>query len=105
MISHFRRAGEVGVLLLVISLAPALPVHGQIVGGGAGRGQGRREGNIVLPTPPFNPNAGILRSPKGRARKAPQVTPRRPLKRSANSRNPRPRTPRQRRVRRGTNRR
>ncbi|HVF48553.1 MAG TPA: hypothetical protein VNA19_00620 [Pyrinomonadaceae bacterium] len=89
-------------MLVVFSLSLLATVEGQSIGGVfRRRGQGRREGGIRLPTPPFNPNAGVLRSPKGDNRDAPKTTTRRSTKRRTNAskRSPRP-TPRKRRVRR-----
>jgi hypothetical protein len=78
--------------------AVSLPAHGQVSTRG---GQGRRIGRVALPTPPFNPNAGILNVPKTRRSTSSQATARRASKRSAGNRNPLPGTPRKRRVRRG----
>jgi len=70
--------------------------------------QGRRVGGVRLPTPPFNPDAGILDSRRRRApdshKTAVRHSSRHNVKRAAN-RNSRPGTPRGRRVRRGRNRR
>ena len=66
-------------LLLVFSMELLIPARSQVVRIGGGRG--RRVGRVVLPTPPFNPDAGILDSPRGRGRNSPKVTPRRTLTR------------------------
>lgn len=102
MTSNFTKTAKTCIWLLLFFLIAELPLHSQEVGRRYDRGQGQREGSIVLPTPPFNPDAGILR-PKGRGRNLPKVTPRRSIKRklNANNRNPRPGTPRRRRIRRG----
>jgi hypothetical protein len=90
------------VALFAFSLGSPAPAPGQ--GIGVYRvGQGRRVGRVTLPTPPFNPDAGILDSGKGRGRKAPKTVPYRSLGRGkhAVNRNPLPGTSRGRRVRRG----
>ena len=89
--SKFKDSFKTGVLLLACCLAFDSLAHGQWVGRGHGRGQGRREGGIVLPTPPFNPDAGILRSRKGRDRTPTKTAPRRAATRPAvaGGRNPR----------------
>ncbi|MDQ3803391.1 MAG: hypothetical protein M3416_05995 [Acidobacteriota bacterium] len=99
--SKFKNSVKTCVLLLVFCLALDSLAYGQWVGRGHGRRQGRREGGIVLPTPPFNPDAGILRSRKGRARHTSKPAPRRAATRQADNRNPHPGTPRRRRGRRG----
>ena len=93
------------VLLSCFLLLPA-PAWGQNIEVYRGR-QGRRVGRVTLPTPPFNPNAGILDSGKGRGRNSPKVAPRRSVVhgKHADNRNPLPGTPRRRRVRRGRHRR
>jgi hypothetical protein len=87
-------------LLIVFSLAAVVLTSGQVR---AGRGRrGHRVGSVVLPTPPFNPNAGILDGPKTRRGTSNKVTPRRTVNSGAKAggRNPRPGTPRKSRVRR-----
>ena len=81
------------------SLESGVRARGQIVRGGLGKG--RRVGRVTLPTPPYNPDAGILSEPKGRSRNSPKAAPRRSAKRhiKINNRNPNPRKPRKRRVR------
>jgi hypothetical protein len=103
VISNFTKTTKTVIWLLLFFLMAEIPTYSQGIRGRYGRGQGRREGSIVLPTPPFNPDAGILRSPKGRGRNMPKVTPRRSInpKLNVNNRNPRPGTPRRRRIRRG----
>jgi hypothetical protein len=105
MSKKFKNSVKTVVLLLACCLALDSLAYGQWTGRGYGR-QGRREGGIVLPTPPYNPDAGILRSRTGRARKTSKATPRRAAGRraDADNRNPRPGTPRRRRVRRGRHR-
>ena len=76
MIANFKKTTTTAIWLLLLFLAAEIPVHTQGIGGTYRRGQ-RREGNIVLPTPPFNPNAGILGKPKARSRNASKATPRR----------------------------
>src|SRR5215211_1708276 len=90
------------VLLFVFFSESPAPARGQGIGVYRGR-QGRRVGRVTLPTPPFNPNAGILNSDKRRSHKSPKAAPRRALGRGkhAGHRNPLPGTPRRRRVRRG----
>lgn len=102
--SILKNSVKTGVLLLAICLALDSLAYGQWVGRGSGRRQGRREGGIVLPTPPFNPDAGILRSRKGRVRNTSKPAARRAAG-QADGRNSRPGTPRRRRVRRGRHRR
>jgi hypothetical protein len=106
VISKFTKAATTSVLVMLFSLSMLIPVQSQLVGGGLRRRQGRREGRIVLPTPPFNPNAGVLGSPRGRGSNSPKVKPRRSISRRAhaNQGNRRPGTPRRRRVRRGQHR-
>ena len=69
------------LLLCVFLLEPPAPARGQGVGVYRGR-QGRRVGRMPLPTPPFNPNAGILDSPGGRKQDSPKTTRRRPARRT-----------------------
>ena len=74
-------AAAAAVLLCVCMLEPAVPAHAQGVGVYRGR-QGRRVGRIPLPTPPFNPNAGILDSRGARKQESPKTTRRRPARRT-----------------------
>lgn len=92
------------LILFVLLSESAAPARGQDVGS-LRTPQGRRVGRIRLPTPPFNPDAGILNSRRGRARTPRKTTARRSPRRSvkATNRNPRPGTPRKRRVRRSRN--
>ena len=76
LISNFTKTTKTVIWLLLLFLVAEIPVHAQGIGGTYRRGQ-RREGSIVLPTPPFNPNAGILSKPKARSRNAPKATQRR----------------------------
>ncbi|MCA1592891.1 MAG: hypothetical protein LC754_09625 [Acidobacteria bacterium] len=103
MTSRFTLTAKRIVFLLVLAMALDIPAHSQVMGRIGGRGQGRREGRIVLPTPPFNPDAGILSGPASRRRNQPKAAPPRAVNRRvhADNRNPRPGTPRRRRVRRG----
>lgn len=104
--SIFKNSVKTCALLLAVCLALDSLAYGQWVGRGYGRRQGRREGGIVLPTPPFNPDAGILRSRKGRVRNTSKPSPRRAASQAdAGNRPPRPGTPRRRRARRGRHRR
>lgn len=82
------------VALFVLFLESPAPARGQGIGVYRVR-QGRRVGRVTLPTPPFNPNAGILDSGKGRGRNLPKAAPRRSLGRGkhADNRNPHPGTP------------
>ncbi len=92
--------GAIITLLMAASIILAAgftaPTRGQDAGVYRGR-QGRRVGGATLPTPPFNPNAGILGS-RG-------VNHRRSTGRGvgAANRNPAPGTTRRRAVRRGRN--
>ena len=96
------KAGAFGVMLFVLFLGPSVSVRGQHVGIFRAP-QGRRVGRVRLPTPPFNPDAGILESRSGRAHRSPKTRTRRPAAHGikATNRNPHPRTPRRRRMRRG----
>ncbi|HEX8774127.1 MAG TPA: hypothetical protein VF735_10995 [Pyrinomonadaceae bacterium] len=76
MISIFRKTTNTVIWLLLLFLAAEIPVQAQGIGDTYKTGQ-RREGSIVLPTPPFNPNAGILDRPKARSRTAPKARQRR----------------------------
>ena len=98
---RLTRVVTAAVLLCVFLLELPAPARGQGVGVYRGR-QGRRVGGVTLPTPPFNPNAGILNGSSGRGRDAAKNKRRRSTGSSvkAGNRNPAPRTPRRRRVRR-----
>lgn len=61
------------VALFIFMLESPVPARGQIIG----VRQGRRVGRVTLPTPPFNPNAGILGSDKPHMRQAPKHVRRR----------------------------
>lgn len=104
MIPHQTKIVTACVLMLFFSQAVSLPARGQVMARGD---QKRRIGRVALPTPPFNPDAGILNSPKTRRSTSSKATARRPNQRSvrAGNRNPLPGTPRKRRVRRGSQRR
>jgi hypothetical protein len=81
--SRYRRLNRVAaafVMLCVLLLVSPAPARGQGVGIYRGR-QGRRVGRVTLPTPPFNPDAGILGSRKGRVDASPKAAPRRPKRR------------------------
>lgn len=103
---HKRLAGVTvtAALLFVFFMEAPYAARGQGIGVYRGR-QGRRVGRITLPTPPFNPNAGILGGSGGRGHDAPKSAPHRTTRRgiTAANRNPSPKTPRKRRVRRGRN--
>lgn len=106
MIPHSNKLIMAAFLFIFFSVAASVSARGQVT---AGRiGQGRRVGKVVLPTPPFNPDAGILTRPKTRSsststKPAPHRTTNRRVR--AGNRNPRPRTPRKRRVPQGRQRR
>lgn len=68
------------VVLFVFFLESPTPARGQGIGIYRVR-QGRRVGRVTLPTPPFNPNAGILGSGKARVREAPKRVQRRATRR------------------------
>ena len=93
-------ATAAAVLLCVFLLEPPAPARGQGVGVYRGR-QGRRVGRIPLPTPPYNPNAGILDSPGRRKQGSAKTTRRRPTRRTVKVAVPN--TPRRRRARRVSN--
>ncbi len=63
MIGRFTKAATAAVLLFALLMA----AQGQYVRLHRGA-QGRRVGRITLPTPPFNPDAGILNGRTGRER-------------------------------------
>lgn len=66
MSRRFHKAMKAIALSLVFSLEPCVVARGQLIE--VGRARGRRVGRVVLPTPPFNPDAGILDEPKGNGR-------------------------------------
>lgn len=94
----------IAALLFVFFLESPYAVRGQGIGVYRGR-QGRRVGRITLPTPPFNPNAGILGDSGRRGHGAPKSASHRTTRRgiTAANRNPSPQTSRKRMVRRGRN--
>jgi hypothetical protein len=79
-----------------------MSVRGQDVGWYRGM-QGRRVGHVALPTPPFNPDAGILDSRRRRGHDSTKTSPRRSTRRGikADNRNRAHGTPRRWEVRRG----
>ena len=83
MRSRFHKAITVITLSLVFSLGPGAPARGQLIG--VGRARGRRVGRVVLPTPPFNPDAGILDGPHSHGRNHTQVAPRHRVNHSKHS--------------------
>src|SRR5215211_6792339 len=89
------------VLLYIFFLESPAPARGQGIGVYRGR-QGRKVGRVTLPTPPFNPNAGILDGRERRRQDSPKSTPRRKAGSGvkAANRNPTRKTPGRRRVRR-----
>lgn len=101
MIPHHTKAMTAGIMMFILFLTEGLPAHSQVTGERGGRG--RRIGGVVLPTAPFNPDAGILNAPKARRASTSKVVSRRPNSNKAkiSNRHPRPGTPRKRRVRRG----
>src|ERR1044071_7420715 len=86
-----------GLMLLALLLETVAPARGQAVGVFRAP-QGRRVGRVRLPTPPFNPDAGILDSRTRPARATHKAAARRRVKAAQVS--PRHATPRKRRVRR-----
>jgi hypothetical protein len=76
---HKRVATAFVVLFVFFPMSPA-PARGQGIGVYRG-GQGRRVGRVTLPTPPFNPDAGILGSRRGRVHAPPKAAPRRTARR------------------------
>jgi len=101
---RLKRLAAAGLLLSVLFLLPSDKARGQGTGVYRVR-QERRVGRVTLPTPPFNPNAGILGTRKGREQVPPKNTRRRATRRGdkASKQNPSPGTARRRRVRRGRN--
>jgi hypothetical protein len=69
---RLHKAITVITLSLVFSLGPGAPARGQLIGIGK---RGRRVDRVVLPTPPFNPDAGILDGSKSRGRAHTQAAP------------------------------
>lgn len=76
MFQRLARAAAAAALLTVFFVALHAPAQGQGIGVYRGR-QGRKVGSVTLPTPPFNPNAGILNGRAGRRRETPKSTSRR----------------------------
>ena len=81
MIKLLTRAATAAVLLFVFFVESPVAARGQGVGVYRG-GQGRRVGRVTLPTPPFNPDAGILNKRVGRGHDSPKARRRRPTRRS-----------------------
>lgn len=106
MLDHSKslRLAAAALLIFVLLSESAAPARGQNVGS-LRAAQGRRVGRIRLPTPPFNPDAGVLGRRRGRVHNPPKTTSRRSPRRGvkATNRKPRPGTPRRRRVRRSRN--
>lgn len=104
MIKRLVRVASASVLLFVFILESSVPANGQSMGT-YGRRQGRRVGRVTLPTPPFNPGAGVLDTPGGRARNSPKTSTSRAARRGDRTanRNTNPGTSRRRRARRGRN--
>jgi hypothetical protein len=91
------RAATAAVLLFVFFMESPGTARGQGVGVYRGR-QGRRVGRVALPTPPFNPHAGILDGRVGSRHDSPKTTRRRSTRRGVKTAGPA--TPRRRSVRR-----
>lgn len=89
------RAATAAVLLFVFFVESPGPALGQSGGVYGGR-QRRRVGRVTLPTPPFNPNAGILDRRVGRGQDSPKAARRRSTRRRV--KNAGHATPRRRRV-------
>lgn len=70
-----------GVLLFVFCLESPGSARGRNPGVYRGR-QGRRVGRVTLPTPPFNPDAGVLDNRGGRGHKPPKTRRHRSTRRS-----------------------
>lgn len=100
MIKLLTGAAAAAVLLFVLFIASPVTARAQGVGVYGGR-QRRRVGRVTLPTPPFNPNAGILDRRVRRGHDSPKATPRRSTRRSVKT--AAHGTRRRRRVRRGRN--
>ena len=98
MIKLLTGAAAAAVLLFVFFMESPGTARGQGVGVYRGR-QGRRVGGVTLPTPPFNPNAGILDGRGGRRGDSPKTTRRRSTRRGVKAAGHA--TPRRRGVRRG----
>lgn len=104
LVKRLVKAITAGVMLFALLSESAVFARGQNVRM-TRASQGRRVGRIRLPTPPFNPDAGILDSRRGRVHNPPKTKARRAPKHSVKSTkgNARPGTPRRRRVRRSRN--
>lgn len=76
MIKLLTRAAAAALLLLVFFVELPGPASGQGVGVYRGR-RGRRVGSVTLPTPPFNPDAGVLNSRGGQGHDSRKTTRRR----------------------------
>lgn len=82
--SKYLRSAAAALTLFVLLSGSAAPARGQDAGIFRAP-QGRRVGRVRLPTPPFNPDAGVLDKGRGRAHGSPKTSARRPPKRRVKS--------------------
>lgn len=86
MYKRLTKATTAAVLTFVLLTAGCAAAQGQDIGTYRGR-QGRRVGRVTLPTPPFNPDAGILNKRKGRKAGPTKAAMRRPTRRNTRAAN------------------
>jgi hypothetical protein len=100
-IKRLIKAGAACVMLIVLFSQSSVYARGQQVGIFRAP-RGRRVGTVRLPTPPFNPDAGVLDRRGRRAHDSHKTTARRPRGHGVNgvNGNHRPRTSRRRKGRR-----
>jgi hypothetical protein len=103
LVKRLIKAGAACVMLFVLFTDSSVSARGQEVGIFRAP-QGRRVGRVRLPTPPFNPDAGVLDGRSRRARDSRKTTARSPRRHRVKGVNghPRPRTSRRRGGRRGS---
>jgi hypothetical protein len=95
MIQRSRKLVMAAILSFIFSVAAGIPARGQVLTGRVGQGRGR-VGRVALPTPPFNPDAGILTRAKTPPATSTKATSRRrrPINRRVKAGNRNPRTTR-----------
>ena len=76
MFRHSTRLVVAAVMSLIFTMAAGVTARGQVPTGRVGQGRGR-VGRVVLPTPPFNPDAGVLTPTNIRHRTSTKATQRR----------------------------
>jgi hypothetical protein len=65
VITRLSKAVSTAALLITLVLAGGAVARGQLIR----VDKGRRVGRVILPTPPFNPDAPVLDDERGRGRK------------------------------------